>query len=128
MTYLHIKQPFQHEGCGVAVMARLLQKSYEETLLFAMANGFCNKRKRVNLAQMKRFLRFIGLENVSFRKHTGVSELPKSGIFHGRWGDSKSGARHWIAYHEGLYFDPLLTHPTSFLPEQFHVTQIFILP
>jgi hypothetical protein len=128
MTYKHIQQPCQHEGCGIAVMARLLQKTYEETLHIAMEKGFCDKYKRVNLAQMKRFLLYIGLENVSFIKHDGVSEPKNNGIFHGRWDNVTSGARHWIACYEGLYFDPLLPHPVPHLPEGFHVTQIFNHP
>lgn len=128
MIYLHIQQPFQHEGCGVAVMARLLQKTYEETLPIAMENGFCDKHKRVNLAQMKRFLHYIGLENVSFRKNYGASGPTGNGIIHGRWGNIKSGPRHWLVYHEGMYFDPLLPHPISHLPEQFYVTQMFNHP
>ncbi|WP_157846144.1 hypothetical protein [Enterobacter sichuanensis] len=43
MTYKHIQQPCQQEGCGIAVMARLLQKTYEETLHIAMEKGFCDK-------------------------------------------------------------------------------------
>ncbi|WP_157846138.1 hypothetical protein, partial [Enterobacter sichuanensis] len=87
-----------------------------------------HKYKRVNLAQMKRFLLYIGLENVSFIKHDGVSEPKNNGIFHGRWDNVTSGARHWIACYEGLYFDPLLPHPVPHLPEGFHVTQIFNHP
>lgn len=128
MTYMHVMQPCKNEGCGIAVMARLLQKSYEETLTIAMGNGFCDKYKRVNLAQMRRFLLYIGLENVSFRKHAGTSKPTSDGIFHGRWDNVKNGARHWIACHDGVYYDPLLSHPVPHLPERFYVTQIFNHP
>ncbi|MDF7785072.1 hypothetical protein [Pantoea stewartii] len=128
MTYLHIKQPSDDEGCGIAVMARLHQKSYDEMLSIAMENGFCDKKKRVNLAQMKRFLGYKGLENVSYKRHNGASVPTDCGIFHGRWNNVKTGTRHWIAYHDGMFFDPLLPQPVSQLSAQFYVTQIFKHP
>lgn len=128
MVYPHVKQPCHSEGCGVAVMARLLQQNYEETLAFALEKGFCDKQKRVNLSQMKRFLTFLGQESVAYKKHDGVSALTKNCICHGRWDDMKKGARHWIAFFEGRYFDPLSSHPLAHLPDEFYVTQIFNHP
>ncbi|EAA9298505.1 hypothetical protein BHZ80_01495 [Salmonella enterica] len=128
MCNYHVQQPCTSEGCGVAVMARLLRNSYEEALAFAFENGFCDKKKRVNLSQMKRFLTYLGQENVSFKKHDGASALTKNCICHGRWDDRKNGTRHWIAFYEGVYFDPLSAHPEPELPRGFYVTQIFKHP
>ena len=98
-----VKQPSSESGCGIACVANIIGKSYQETYE-AMSGLRCKNKHddRVTIQQIEKFLSLA--EHIHTERVDGIEDT-KSALLYVRWpGDKRY--KHWILYSEGLYWDP----------------------
>ncbi|MEZ8880647.1 hypothetical protein [Vibrio lentus] len=97
-----IKQPSSESGCGIACVANLIGKSYEDTYEL-MAKTDCKNRNddRVTINQIKNFLSLFEITN---RSKTTLNSK-KSAIVYVRWPFDRR-YKHWVIFHDKRFWDP----------------------
>ena len=97
-----IKQPSSESGCGIACIANLIGKSYEDTYQL-MAEANCKNRNddRVRIDQIKNFL---SLSEITYHSQT-ILNRKNTAIVYVRWPDDKR-YKHWVIFHDKRFWDP----------------------
>ncbi|CED59174.1 Putative uncharacterized protein [Moritella viscosa] len=98
-----IKQPSLESGCGIACVANIIGKSYQDTYEI-MSDSKCKNKydDRVTIQQIEKFL---GLYENIHTKRSETIEDTVSALLYIRWPDDKR-YKHWVLYSDGLYWDP----------------------
>lgn len=124
MNLLFVKQKTPETGCGIAVIAMVLQMPFENVSAQVNELGLCKPDQKVTVVQMKEMLKLIFNVDTIQGKHVKSFDRNKNYVCYCRWEGGKY--LHWIIYANGEFYDPLEKAP---VPVTKHlITSLYQIP
>ncbi|ECG8588501.1 hypothetical protein FNI11_01750 [Salmonella enterica subsp. salamae] len=124
MDLLFINQEAENTGCGIAVIAMILQIPFKSVSARVNELQLCKHDQKVTVFQMKEMLKLIFDVDKIPSKRAKHFDQNKNYVCYCRWEGKKF--YHWIIYANRAFYDPLEKMP---VPVTKHLlTSLYLIP
>ncbi|EAS6351572.1 hypothetical protein EAP62_24195 [Salmonella enterica] len=125
MDLLFVEQEVESTGCGIAVIAMILQKPFKEVSAQVNKLELCKSDQKVTVSHMKEMLKLIfDVDRIQIKRVSSFDQN-QNYICYCRW-EGRKKYYHWIIYADGEFYDPLKKVPVPITEHL--ITSLYQIP